>query len=111
MILLVPKDIVRHTYYYDTEQYFRSVILERMQQERATYDRFGKEYLPTKKALRKNALKSYSDVRAVSTDATKTTPGLLNLHHSRMYNAYSSRKLSDSELDYYVYERAVWISA
>lgn len=102
-ILLVPKQIVRHCFYYNADQYFRSIILERKQEEQTTYSSDGKESKPTKKYLRKTLLKSHSDILEISESETLSDPKLLDTHHQRLISAYSSREMSDNELDSLVY--------
>lgn len=103
LILLVPKDIVRHNYYYNADQYFRSVILERMQDERTIYDTNGKAIKPSKKSIRDAELRSHTDVLNVLKDKTIDQPNLLNLHHQRMNFSYSERSITNEELDSWVY--------
>ena len=102
-ILLVPKKIVRHSFYYNTEQYFRSIILEKMQEEQTTLDTRGKELKPSKKSLREKLLSSHSDILDISEEETMKEPTLLAKHHDRMNGAYSKRHLSDEELNSRVY--------
>lgn len=104
IILLVPKEIVRRTYYYNTEQFFRKIVLERIQQDRVEYDRDGREIKPTKKSLQQELLHTYSDIREISVDKTIERPDLLDNHHRQMANMYAGRQLSDTELDFYVYQ-------
>lgn len=104
VILLVPKNVVRHSYYYNTEQYFSRIILEKKQADETTYATDGKEIKPYKKDLRKNLLNSHSDILNVCEDETMNSPYLLEEHHNLMQSAYANRGLSDSELDYWVYE-------
>ena len=105
MVVLVPKNIVHHKYYYNTSQYFGSIVLSRIQKEETTYDNNGKEYKPTKKSLRENMLRKNSDIRNISIEKTIEDTSLLDTYHSGISSAYSSRALSDAELDYYVYEK------
>ena len=103
LILMVPKEIVRRSYYYNTEQYFRRIVLERLQQDKTEYDSNGKEIKPTKQELKKELLESYSDVRDITVDKTIERPELLDLHHRQMTRLYSGRQLSDAELDGLIY--------
>lgn len=103
LILLVPKYIVRHNYYYNTEQYFRSVILTKKQQEQATVDNKGKEYKPSKKSIRESLIKSNGNVLKISEHETKAEPSLLERYHDSVDIAYSNRGMSDTELDAWTY--------
>ena len=105
LVLLVPKDIVRHNYYYNADQYFRSVILERMQEERTTYDTKGKAIKPSKKSIKAAELRSHTDVLDILKAKTIEQPTLLDLHHQRLNSSYSERTMSDEDLDYWVYKR------
>lgn len=104
LILLVPKHIVRHKYYYNTAQYFWSVILTKKQQEQATVDGKGKEHKPSKKSLRESLIKTNGDVLTISEHETKEDPSLLERYHNSIGIAYSSKGMSDSELDARTYE-------
>lgn len=102
-IILVPKQIVHHNFYYNTDQYFRHIILERKQKEQTIYDNNGREFKPSKKSLRKILLKSHHDILEISRNYTKSHPNLLDLYHKELNLAYSSRKMTDEELDDIVY--------
>lgn len=102
-ILLIPKGIVRKRYYYDVEQYFQSVILEKMQKEQTVLTDDGKEDKPSKKQIKKELLRSYSDILDISTNETMSTPDLLDVHHNRLELAYKERGMSDEALDQLLY--------
>lgn len=104
LILLVPKNIVRHSYYYNVDQFFRSVILEKIQKEQTSYDNKGREIRPSKSYLRDSLLKTHSDILEISKEKTTEDPNLLNVLHNKMPLSYSKRGLSDEELDYWTYE-------
>ncbi len=103
LLLLVPKNIVRHNFYYDTEQYFRSMILTKIQQEQTTYDNEGKSHSPTKKLLRNQLVDVNSDVKEIVVGKTKDNPDLLNDYHDKMKYSYKNKGMSDDELDFFVY--------
>lgn len=103
-LLLVPKHIVRHSFYYNTDQYFRSIILERKQVEQTIYDANGEEVRPSKKFLRETLLRSHSDILEISEDETIKCPQLLDKHHHKLKGSYTSRGMTDEELDYWVYQ-------
>jgi hypothetical protein len=104
VVLLVPKGIVRSGYYYNTEQYFRKIILERIQGEQTTYDKNGHANRPSKQSLRKSLLRTNSDILEISIDQTVEHPHLLRQHHSLMRSSYTGRSMSDEELDEFVYQ-------
>jgi len=54
-VLLIPKEIVRHSFYYSPEQYFRSVILDRKQKETIFSDDSGNTHKRYKKDIKKSA--------------------------------------------------------
>ena len=103
LILLVPKRIVRHCFYYNTEQYFRNIILEKKQKEQTTFDTRGNEIKPSKKSLREKLLSSYSDILDISEKETMKDPTLLARHHNIMNRKYLTKNLSVEELDSRVY--------
>lgn len=104
VILLVPKNVVRHSYYYNTEQYFSRIILKKKQADETTYDADGKEVIPFKKDLRKALLNTHSDILAISEIETMEDPKLLDEHHNKMQSMYYNREMDDDELDYWVYK-------
>lgn len=103
-LLLVPKHIVRHCFYYNTDQYFRSIILERKQAEQTFYNTDGKEIKPSKRSLKESLLKSHSDILEISEKETIKCPQLLDNHHEKLKVSYTSRGLTDEELDYWIYQ-------
>ena len=103
-LLLVPKHIVRHCFYYNTDQYFRSIILERIQAEQTFYNTDGKEIKPSKRSLKESLLKSHSDILEISEKETIKCPQLLDNHHEKIKVSYTSRGLTDEELDYWIYQ-------
>lgn len=104
-ILLVPQNIVRHKFYYNVDQYFRMVILEKKREEQTTYDEKGKAYAPTKKSLRESMLRTHSDVLQISEEETINDPRLLETHHNKLVNSYSDKAMGADELDYWTYSR------
>lgn len=102
-VLLVPKYIVRHKFYYNVDQYFSMVILEKMKEEQTTYDSNGKAHTPTKKSLKEKLLRTHNDVLHISEDKTIRDPSLLEMHHNKLVSAYSGRAMNDDDLDYWVY--------
>lgn len=105
MVLLVPKEILCKRYYYRTEQFFSSVILERIQQEKTCYDEKGVLFKPTKKSIKKQLLNTSEDIRLVTISQTAEAPGLLDVYHGRMENIYCSRQLTDDDFDEFIYEK------
>lgn len=61
LILLVPKNIVRHSYAFSLDNYFHRVLLERLQREKKI----------TKKALEKEIRSVNQDINSYIIDATK----------------------------------------
>lgn len=92
LILLVPKSIVRHSYYYNVEQYFSSIIAQRKLTS-----------LNTKKQIKEDAIDQYGDILTAAIYETSYTPDMLNDYHARMPGLYRGRELTDQKLDEYVY--------
>lgn len=93
LILLVPKDIVRHNYAFSLDNYFHRVLLERLQREKKI----------TKKALEKEIRSANPDINSYIIDSTKNDPILLHEYNRRMTDLYSDKVMSDEELDEIVY--------
>lgn len=93
LILLVPKNIVRHGYVFSLDNYFHRVLLERLQQEKRI----------TKKALEKEIRSANPNINSYIIDSTKNDPTLLHEYNRRMTNLYADKVMSDQELDEIVY--------
>lgn len=103
VILLVPKNIVRRGYYYNLDQYFRSIILERIQQEETNYDENGKAFYPTKMQLRNEFAQRSADIYMVSLKKTHEMPDLLNEYLNNIPRKYINKGMSDEDLDVATY--------
>jgi len=88
VMLLVPKIIVRKRYYYNLDQYFRSIILEKIIQEETTYDSKGKAYSPKKNQLRKEFKQRNISNYTVSLNKTEEIPELLDTYHDNIPKNY-----------------------
>ena len=103
-VLLVPKDIVCKGYYYNSEQYFRMIISERLQKEQTTFDpKTGKENVPHKKDIKEDELRIYDNIKEIDAVHTSHDPSSLDEYHLLMPQKYANRSMSDEELDYLIY--------
>lgn len=103
VILLVPKHLVRHKFYYNTNQYFSMIILEKIREDNQWISN-GKVKKPTKKSLRKKIITKDKNSLIAAIEYTKATPKLLNSYHDQIPYFYDTRGMDDESLDYYVYK-------
>jgi hypothetical protein len=103
-VLLIPKEIVRHSFYYSPEQYFRSVILDRKQKETIFSDDSGNTHKRYKKDIKKEVLEN-STLLETNIDETSRHPEYLKDYHLEEKNVYSNLSLSDAKLDGIVYKK------
>ena len=107
-ILLVPKSIVRHEYYYSADQYFSGIILQRLKEESAIRNAAGKINMIPKKELRRRFRKdNEQSVREIAIDKTIDRPEFLDEYHAKMQMLYSDKSLSDDFLDKFIYEQVI----
>lgn len=105
ILLLIPKDIVRKGYYYNTSQYLKSVIVSRIQEER-TVCLNGKKVAPRKEDIYAEEYKTYGSVLEAALARTLEDPSALSFYHNNMKVAYNGRGMTDEELDKFVYGKA-----
>ena len=104
VLLLVPKHVVRHRYICNVEQYFSRVVLERMQQERASYDEKGKLHMPYKKDIAAEIVKLDDNWKYdYAVDYSAKYPDALPEYHGRVREFYSGFQMTDEELDERIY--------
>ena len=106
VFLLVPKWFVRQRFYYNINQYFSMVILEKLKEDNTVVDMKGKVFKPAKKTLRGNILHKNPDILSASINYTKENPDLLNGYHSQIPLFYSNRGMTDDNLDKILYHVA-----
>lgn len=102
IILLIPKNIVRKRYYYNTEQYFNSVIVSRIQEEKTHYLN-GRVVTPRKEDIYEDECELYGSVVEAARAHTIQDPRHLSFYHNNMLTAYNAKAMTDDELDAYVY--------
>lgn len=102
IILLIPKNIVRKNFYYDTSQYFNSVIVSRIQKEKTEHID-GKPVVPRKKDIYAEECMVYGSVMDAALAYTSRDPGFLACYHNNMKMAYAGKGMTDEELDIFVY--------
>lgn len=105
-ILLVPKEIVRPSYYCDTEHFIRHEITERIRLERMQVVK-GKEVYPNKKDLRDELGKKYGSGRIISIEEVYANPFILTSYHDHIPHICSNMTMTDDQLDNYIY-RGHW---
>lgn len=101
-ILLVPKEIVRPSYYCDVEHFIRNEITERMRQERKQVLK-GKEIYPNKKGLRDELGKKYGSGRTISIEETSANPFILASYHEHIPRVCRGMAMTDEELNRFIY--------
>lgn len=102
VFIMVPKHIVRKGYYYNTSQYFNSMIATRIQADRTEYID-GRKYAPNKQDIREDEINTYGSLIQTARIHTENDPSYLADYHSNMSKAYSNRGMTDDELDAYIY--------
>ena len=102
LTLLIPKNIVRKGYYYNTWQYFNSMVATRIQSDKTEYID-GKRLCPTKKDILKEELLLYGSLANTVRIHTEVNPNFLSEYHDNIFSAYSNRAMTDDELDEFVY--------
>ena len=101
-LILMPKQIMRKRFYYNTAQYFSSMIVSRLQADQTEYIE-GKKVKPHKKDITKTELEHFGSMLAAVRHHTLRNPAYLSDHHKQMESAYTGRGMSDDELDEFIY--------
>lgn len=102
LILLVPKNIVRHRYYTTVNQYFGRVILTRVKRETASIDSAGKQQHESKKALKEKMVQGKT-IRECVIQYTRAEPQVLEEYHRLIPGLYFGQSMTDEQLDDIVY--------
>lgn len=102
LILMIPKNIVRTRYYYNTSQYFRSMIVSRIKKEKTEYVD-GKAVAPKIQDIFDEECQEYGSVKDAACYHTTKTPSALSLYHANMFNAYGGKSMTDKALDDFIY--------
>ncbi len=105
VILLVPKWFVRKRFYYNVNQYFSRIILEKLQQEQAWIDKKGKVKVPSKKSLKDKLLYGDRNKYLTVIEFTEKDPLLLEVYHKRMPQFYVDKGMNDEMLDNVLYRK------
>ncbi|MFR5875888.1 MAG: hypothetical protein ACLUFN_05310 [Eubacterium sp.] len=105
-ILLVPKRIVQTKYRFTTDNYIRSVIVENICKDKATYANNGKEIRPPKDKIREKLIEEYGSQFNVSTSFTLQKPDNLDIYYSIISGKYNDYVLSDDQLDAIIYSNS-----
>lgn len=102
--LLVPKEIVQTHYRFTTDNFLRSVIVENICEENASYDKKGNKSRPPKDKTREKLLKDNGTVFQTAHKFAQKDPNLL-LQYQRIVNEkYQTLRITDDELDERVYK-------
>lgn len=102
--LLVPKEIVQTHYRFTTDNFLRSVIIENICKDEASYDKNGKEIRPPKMKVREKLLRQYGTVFNAVQKLTQDNGEMLKQYHRIIDKKYSTLVLTDEELDRLIYE-------
>lgn len=102
--LLVPKEIVQTHYRFTTDNFLRSVIVENICEENASYDKKGNKTRPPKDETREKLLKENGTVFQTVQKFAREDSSLL-LQYRRIVNEkYKTLRITDDELDEKVYK-------
>jgi hypothetical protein len=104
IVILIPKNIVRKSYYYNTSQYFSSVIVSRIQKDKTEYHD-GKAVTPKKKDIKKEEYETYGSVIEAARAHTMEKPKGLSFYHDNVFAAYKDKNMTDDELDDFIYRK------
>ena len=102
VILLLPKNLIRHRYGFGVGNYLSAVILSHLQDEESTVDVHGKVFRPTKKSLKEKHLENFS-AREYVTEVTAKKPIYLEEYRRILPLQYRDKQLTDSDLDMLIY--------
>lgn len=102
IVLLIPKNIVRRRYYYNTSQYFNSVIISRLQEEKTVY-LDGKAVVPRKKDILEEECEKFGSIMEAARIRTKQDSSALLFYHNIMKDSYKDKGMTDKELDDFIY--------
>ena len=106
IILLIPKEIVQTHYRFTCDNFLRSVIVENLCEQQASYDSKGKKSRPPKDKVREKIVKENGTVAATAKSFAGKDSSLLKQYQKIIDEKYQTLQLSDDELDYRVYDNS-----
>lgn len=95
VIVLVPKNVVRHNYAFSLDSYFHRIILGRLKEEKQ---------IPKNK-LEEDIRAQNNDIYGYTVDSTRLDPSLLNEYHRKIPGIYSNKAMTNEQLDEIVYAK------
>lgn len=101
--LLIPKEITQTRYRFTTDNFLRSVIVENICEETATYDDANKKVRQPKDKVREKLIRENGTVFNTIINHTAKNQSLLNQYNKLVKEKYKSLMLSDETLDNILY--------
>ena len=101
--LLIPKEITQTRYRFTTDNFLRSVIVENICEETATYDDANKKVRQPKDKVREKLIRENGTVFNTIINHTAKNQSLLNQYNKIVKEKYKSLMLSDETLDNILY--------
>lgn len=113
-ILEVPidlsKEIVQPRYHFTADDFLRSVIVENICKDRATYGKKGNKIRPPKGKVREELLNENGTVFNTVHKFAENDSRLSSQYREIVHNKYRTAKLSDDGLDSLIYNKLIKIT-
>lgn len=103
IVLLIPKEIIQTHYRFTCDNFLRSVIVENLCEQQASYDNKGKKSRPPKDKVREKIIKENGTVATTAIFFAQQDSNLLKQYQRIINEKYKTLQLSDDELDYRLY--------
>lgn len=105
IFLLIPKEIVQQRYRFTCDNFLRSVIVENICKDAATYDEKTKKIIrPPKDAVRERLIKENGTILNTIKRFAQNDSNLLKEYQEIVAQKYKTLILSDKELDSIIYK-------
>ena len=108
--LLIPKEIVQPRYHFTADDFLRSVIVENICKDRATYGKKGNKIRPPKGKVREELLNENGTVFNTVHKFAENDSRLSSQYRKIVHNKYRTAKLSDDGLDSLIYNKLIKIT-
>ena len=102
--LLVPKEIIQTHYRFTTDNFLRSVIVENICEDKASYDATGKKIRPPKDKTREALIKENGSLFETVKNFAQKDETLLAEYRQIVADKYKTLQISDNELDDKIYK-------
>ena len=103
-VVLVPKEIVQYRYRFSTDNYLRSVIVEHICEQKATYDKQGHKDRPAKDQIRSELINENGNVYKTIVHFSIDDPTFLEEYATIVEKKYQEQILEDWQFDQLIYK-------